>query len=247
MKRNFTLLEMMVIAVIILVLATLALGGYRHVLENARKRVCTTNLRALSSAVEMWALENDFLPATLGQLKQEHLERAYAQVINEGGWLTRASYALIKFDTASEVYAQFLTPENLRRFGVSADIFHCPSDHTPPPGGVSYGINTMLPRRWDDIPPDMIIVGDCDQHTFSGSGFARRHRKGFMLEDSFALVCTNEQNVYDTSQTNISDDGKINSGHGYPEYPDDNDYDYPGDNDYDYPDDDDDDSHQTID
>ena len=142
MRKSFTLVELLVTVVVVIIITTIGLTGYQAAIEQARARVCATNLRALQSAVKMWALENDVIPATLGQLEKRHLERAYAEVIAPGDWLTRAAYWLGEQDSRFSAHAQFLTPANLRRFGANAQIFTCPSDRN---GGISYGITLHLP------------------------------------------------------------------------------------------------------
>ena len=98
-RRDFTLVELVVTAVIILVLATFAAGGYRQLIDNSRSRVDQANLRTLSAAVEVYALENDSFPATLGQLRLKDLRRGYARVIKTAGWRTKLSYFLIHINT----------------------------------------------------------------------------------------------------------------------------------------------------
>ncbi|MBN2483057.1 MAG: hypothetical protein JXD21_02485, partial [Candidatus Omnitrophica bacterium] len=75
------------------------------------------------------------------------------------------------------------------KLGVSADIFVCPSDTTPPPGGVSYGINSGLVGAygktvrgetrvyWADIGDFDVIVADCDSASFEWSPGVERHRR----------------------------------------------------------------------
>jgi competence protein ComGC len=164
MKRSFTLIETIITVVIILIFATFGLVGYRQILDNARQRVDETNQQALARALAIYSLENDRFPATLGELKLEHLKKAYAEVIEKGDWFTKFSYFFVKLNTPPQVYAQFLTPENLAKYGVREEMFHCPAD---PNGLPSYGLNEALAnKRWDDIAEGEILIGDCDAHTF---------------------------------------------------------------------------------
>ena len=183
MKKGFTLVEIIVVAIIVLILATLGLAGYQQLIENARQRVCATNLRALLAATEIYALEEDKVPASLGELKLEYLKKGYAKAINKRDWLTRFSYFFVKLNTSSQAYAQFLTPDNLEKYGVTKDIFHCPSvrisNVTREPVGPSYGLNPNLSAsydKWADIPGGEWIVADCNDFSCSG-GFANRHFK----------------------------------------------------------------------
>ena len=64
------------------------------------------------------------------------------------GWLIKAYTFLIKLDASDQAYAEFLTYENLKEYGVTEKIFHCPADHN---GGASYGINSdMEGESWAD-------------------------------------------------------------------------------------------------
>ena len=51
-KKIFTLLEVMVVTIIVLILAGLGVLSYRQVIENARQRVCTLNLKVLEEALK---------------------------------------------------------------------------------------------------------------------------------------------------------------------------------------------------
>jgi len=155
------------------ILSTLGIATYRQLLDNAYQKVCETNLKTLEAAVEMYALEKDALPASLGDLKPSHVKKAYAKVMRKEGWFTKFSYFLVRLNTPKEAYAQFLTYDNLSKYGPASRVFHCPADTN---GGVSYGINSKLAgKRWGDIPEDTLIVADCDSHTFGN--LAYRHIK----------------------------------------------------------------------
>ncbi|MCD6228268.1 MAG: prepilin-type N-terminal cleavage/methylation domain-containing protein [Candidatus Omnitrophica bacterium] len=167
MKKGYSLMEVIMVVVVGLIIATFTLVGYRQLLENARQRVCSTNLKALGAAVEVYALENDVLPATLGDLKLEHLLKGYAKAIDNRDWFTKFSYFFIKINTPPDVYAQFLTPENLKKYGVTPEIFRCPADTNGPP---SYGINANLAgKKLEDIPEGEVVIADCDHYTFTSS------------------------------------------------------------------------------
>lgn len=176
MGKSFTLMEVVIVVVLIGILSTLGIATYNQVLDNARQKVCQTNLKTLETAVEMYALENDALPASLSDLKPEHLKKAYAKALREGGWPVKFAYFFVRLNTPKEVYAQFLTYDNLHKYGAASQVFHCPADTNGPP---SYGINSNLKgKRWKDISQDTLIVAECDQYTFSSTGeLAHRHIK----------------------------------------------------------------------
>ncbi len=163
-EKGFTLIEMLVVVGILLILSSIAMYLYQRGLAHAKETVCQTNLKALKEAIQFYVSENDALPGTLGELKLEHLEKGYAKAMGNRGWLIKACTLLIKLDVSDHAYAQFLTYENLKKYGVAEKIFHCPADHN---GGASYGINTDLEgQSWADVGDDVIVVADCDNYVF---------------------------------------------------------------------------------
>ena len=148
-KSGYTLVELAVTLGVILILSSIAIHFYFGALAHARGTVCQTNLKALKSAVEEYILENDALPATLGHLKLEHVQKGYARAMDETGWLTQLSLLLLKFDESGNAHAQFLTYENLKGYGARQKIFQCPSDKNGPS---SYGLNgNLADREWSKI------------------------------------------------------------------------------------------------
>jgi len=174
LKKGFTLLELLVVLTVLLVLSSFGMYLYHKSLAYAKDTVCQTNLRALQESIILYAADNDALPGTLGELKLEHLEKGYAKAMKDRGWLIKACTLLIKFDASDHAYAQFLTYDNLKRYGATEKIFHCPGDHN---GGASYGINAELEgKRWSDIHKNAIVVADCDKYVFhSLDELSKRH------------------------------------------------------------------------
>jgi len=131
----------------------------------------------LNTAVELYGQEYGAIPATLGDLKQEHLEKAYAQVMERRSWHTKFSHAVLKMSLSDEAYAEFLTYDNLKKFGAAKASFRCPEDDN---GGTSYGINGNLAGAlWAQVDKDVVVVGDCDSATFtSAAQLKKRHGSG---------------------------------------------------------------------
>lgn len=175
--NGFTLVELVVAVAVLLILATIAFVGYQRLLDRAREAVCTTNVKALSMALESYILDQEAVPATLGGLELRRLERAYAKVMQEADWLTKISHSVVEYSMSREAYATVLTHENLKRYGISDKMLRCPS---APDGAVSYGINRqLLTRKWESVQEDAIIVGDCDGPVFNNEDqLATRHRGG---------------------------------------------------------------------
>jgi type II secretory pathway pseudopilin PulG len=181
-QRGYTLIDLAVTMGIILILSTIGLFFYQSALAYARGTVCQTNVKALKKAIEAYFMENDAFPATLGQLKPRHLETGYAEALKDAKWRTMISQLLIKMDASSHAHAQFLTPENLQKYGGTENIFHCPADDG---GSPSYGINASVKgKKWSEIASDEIIVAESDHYEFTlPDGLARRHRnKAFAVK-----------------------------------------------------------------
>jgi prepilin-type N-terminal cleavage/methylation domain-containing protein len=169
-KNNigYTLVELLTVLTIILVLVTFGVFVYNRAIAYAKGTVCQTNLRALEAAIELYTMETDALPASLGRLQLEYIEKGYARAMGDRGWLKKLSFFLVKLDSSDEVYAQFLTPENLKTYGGSEGVFHCPADRN---GGASYGINgNLIGRQWSKIDKGELIIADSDHYVFTTPG-----------------------------------------------------------------------------
>jgi len=186
-KRVFTLIELVTVVIVIGILSGLGVVGYNQVLENAKAKVCNYNILGLDKAVEIYTLENDAFPASLGQLRKRDLERAYAEVFKGEELQAKMAYWFVKVNIPHQAYAEaFLTPENLGRYGVSKKLFHCPADVN---GGTSYGINEDLSGlAWSDIPEGTPLVADSDTPTFNSATIIYRHKDKLFSSEGEALV-----------------------------------------------------------
>ena len=213
---------MIVVLAVVLILSTIVMFLYQKSLAYAKGTVCQTNLKALHKAIILYSQDNDVLPATLGDLNLEHLEKGYAKVMEDRGWLIKASTYLIKLDASDHAYAQFLTYENLKEYGAGKRIFRCPADRN---GGTSYGINGNIGgKRWTDINEYVIVVADNDNHVFytldelskrhSHMAFASNKRGTLMTveEDQIVPVVNNdpeppaEENTEENTENNFPTD-----------------------------------------
>jgi type II secretory pathway pseudopilin PulG len=176
-EKGFSLIQLMTTLGILLIVASIAGFVYTGILDNARAATCKANLETLNTAVELYGQEYGAIPATLGDLKPKHLEKAYAQVMERRSWYTKFSVALLKISQSDKAYAEFLKYDNLRKFGAAEDSFHCPEDDN---GGTSYGINGNLAGvLWAQVDKDVVVVGDSDSATFTReSDLRKRHGRG---------------------------------------------------------------------
>ena len=179
-KKGFTLLELLVVLTVLLILSSFGMYLYHRSLAYAKDTVCETNLRALQESIILYSAENDALPGTLGQLKLEHLEKGYAKAMEDRGWLIKACTFLIKLDASDHAYAQFLTYDNLKKYGAAKETFHCPADHN---GGASYGMNSEIGgKSLSNVGKDVVVVADCDNYVFNTvDQLSKRHNNNLLL------------------------------------------------------------------
>ena len=229
-KNNigYTLIELLTVLSIILILTTFGIFVYNRTIAYAKGTVCQTNLRALEAAIELYTMETDALPASLGRLKLEHIEKGYARAMGDRGWFKKLSFFLVKLDSSDQVHAQFLTPENLKTYGGSERVFHCPADAN---GGASYGINgKLVGKLWSEIDRDELLIGDSDHYVFTTPDqLSKRHRnKAFAIirrgtlvrvgEDRIVAVADNDQDTptEDNTSDNTQDDTQENTENNFP-------------------------------
>ena len=208
MKKNLTFVEIMTAVVIVSILATVGVPVYRNVLTKAEDKTCITNLKVLQGAISAYGFENGVLPSSLSYLNDRQVRKAWAAVFrNDNPLLIKLAYFIVDLRYCGMAYAQegfalrYLGADGLR-------FITCPADNTPPPGGVSYGLNENLltiPFGFLRSDPDkhgqLVLLGDCDQHSFSSiSGLAFRHRQyAFFAKTQYAFVGTLGGTIYRVS------------------------------------------------
>ncbi len=199
MKKQFTLVEIIIALVIVLILVTTGIIGYQKAMQNTRMMVSSANMMGLLAAVEVYVLENDSLPATLGQLLPEHLEKGYAYAYAETSWLTKLCFKLYELSERSLAWAKaqdndFLDYENLKRYGATQNMFKVPvsSDNE----SYCYAINNNIAgRKWDEISDNCLIIAEAlpgSEKKLTGSGdFATQYSTGILnLGSKFGLGVT---------------------------------------------------------
>ena len=92
-KRAFTVLEIIVICIIIGILAAFGIPYFMNVMEESQASACATSLQALQKAVDVFIQENNVVPASLALLRQEDIDKAFAELMREkGAWRTRLAF-----------------------------------------------------------------------------------------------------------------------------------------------------------
>ncbi|MBU1367779.1 MAG: hypothetical protein KKE55_02425 [Candidatus Omnitrophica bacterium] len=175
MRKNFTLIEIVIVVIILAILVSAAIPIYHNAVESAKERVCVVNQQALLGAVEIYALENDELPADISKLRKEHIEKAWAKVSKQGGWKLKLAYFLVDLD------AKGLACAWVKNYLGDVKHLSCPK---APPGGNSYGLNAnvanMSQEDYANIDSKTIIIADTDGTTFDPAAttpYSYRHEK----------------------------------------------------------------------
>lgn len=179
-RRSFTLMEIMISTVVMGILITLGFPIYQGFIENSKGKVCETNLKALKSAMDIYAMEYDTMPGSLSELPPKYIGRAYARLMSEpDAWKVKLAYFMVEQEKKGFVYAEtFIT--RLTKGNIS--LITCPKDKTPPAeGGVSYGFNAQLAnmssKAYRALASDVALIADSDQATFtSDDNYAYRHQ-----------------------------------------------------------------------
>ena len=168
-KKAFTLIEIIVVIVIIAVLTTLTVPIYFNLIEEANNTACESNQRVLLGALQMYAVDNPVLPASLSQLRDNDLKRAWAKEMSEpGSWKKRLAYAISDFNFKPLAYAD--SSSWLKEYLGLVKGPACPKDDTPPPLNYSYGLNAEFASQSSsklfNADSDSLIIADCDTELF---------------------------------------------------------------------------------
>jgi prepilin-type N-terminal cleavage/methylation domain-containing protein len=169
-KRSFTLLEILFTLIIMGILATIAFPTYQSFVEDAHARVCETNLRALKTALDIYAMDHDTMPAALGALPQEYLNKAYAQVMeHEDAWKTKLAYAILEWNERGLAYAYgpnflyALAKGNIKLI-TCPNAQYLPMDigggFIPHPSYAVLDMINMTTLAYRNLAPNTILIGD---------------------------------------------------------------------------------------
>jgi len=166
-------MEIIIALVIVGILATLGIPAYQNAIEGSRARVCETNLRALKTSLDIYAMDHDTMPGSLGALPQEYINKAYAQVMQRpDAWKTKLANAILDWSERGLAYAypNFLFILAQRNIG----MITCPGAEYRPREGTgldeilspSYGLNPVLKlmnsTTYRKLPARTILISDCD-------------------------------------------------------------------------------------
>ncbi len=216
-KKAFSLMEIIVVLVVVGILATVSMPAYQNFVEESKNKVCDTNLKALQTALEIYAIENEVLPASLSQLQGKYIREAFHRVLNQrGAWKIELAYLVIGWREYGIAHAEFLKDEIAKG---NVGLITCPKDQTnPASGGTSYGLNAALAEislgDYKTIPADAVLIADCDSPVFNGMGdLSKRHFQYQVLNKiDYAQVVTKKCETYNSKRARFGRGNMRKSG-----------------------------------
>lgn len=118
-RRAFTLIELLTVIAIIAVLAGLTLTGMGKIRSSARNTKCTSNLRQLGAAFQLYAADHrGVYPALRGNSTGMNPNPS------GGNWMREISPYVFRDVNAS---GQVASTADIKKAGESTNIIHCPS------------------------------------------------------------------------------------------------------------------------
>lgn len=127
-RAGFSMMEIMIAAVVLVILCSVAVAGYQGYRDRAAMLVDETNQKVLAAAIKLYAYDNNALPASLSELRPRHLERAFAQVTE--GKRPYNFFAYLKERVGMPVAEAQVLPA--RYYNNNPAVLACPLDSNPP-------------------------------------------------------------------------------------------------------------------
>lgn len=176
-KKNFTLVELSIVIILLGILATVAIPGFLNLAERARADTCFLNLETLLGAIETFAIENNVLPATLGKLPNEYIERSWARVQEQNNsWRINFIYFIKNLRKGNLAFAQ-----NIPEYLAEAIALRCPSDDNPatPSYRLAPGVKGITFAQYRSLSAATIIVEEtAARHKNYRIGSVSNYRQG---------------------------------------------------------------------
>lgn len=117
MKKNFTLIEIMVAIAIVALLATLTITNVLRTRINSNETLAISNLRTIYAAVQQYYMSNNSYPDSLIQLATPNANPGYIDAVLASG--SRAGYDFEYIpDNAEEAFSVTASPKNVGKTGV---------------------------------------------------------------------------------------------------------------------------------
>ena len=191
-RAGFSMMELMIATVVLLILASVSMAGYQGYRDRAAMLVDETNQKVLAAAVKLYAYDNSALPASLSQLEPQHLERAFAMVTE--GKRPHTVFAYLKEWVGMGVAEAAAAANSLppRYYNNNPRLLVCPMDSA----SSSYNIV----QSWRGKSLKEFLAADGSQSLIEEDRSRPRHRGG----TSIIVTTINGEHRTET----------ISSGHG---------------------------------
>jgi type II secretory pathway pseudopilin PulG len=209
-KQAFTLMGIIVVVIVIGILATVTIPIYQNAIEDAKAKACQTNLEALLVALDIYAMEQDKIPATLSELPWEYIQRAYVKILQKKDvWKIKLAYFILEWQKRDFAYAEHFI-NRLAKGDIK--LITCLADTTPPAeGGISYGLNSTLAnmssQEYQALSADTFLIGDCESATFTSSDDLSKRHKHFFAED-YAQAIDKDAETFECTKGKCKGKGK---------------------------------------
>jgi len=140
-RRAFSIMEMLFTLIIMGIITTIAIPTYQSFIETSDARVCETNLRALKTALDIYAMDHDTMPGALGAIPQEYIDKAYAQVMQRpDAWKTKLAYSILEWNERGLAYAAEIPNFLYALAKGNIRLITCPKAPNPPQLGPNNSI-----------------------------------------------------------------------------------------------------------
>lgn len=159
MKHGFTIIELLVVAVIIAILISFLLPAVHRARESAKDGACKHNLKNIHSAIAIYALNNDDLLPPKYELKKITLSQ---KDISEGKRLNTVEEGI---QTVLSRYAQpglFRCPADRGSYGNAVPVWKRRGDSYEVKGGKwnMYGVSLEETEFWSKLSKNAEIASD---------------------------------------------------------------------------------------
>jgi type II secretory pathway pseudopilin PulG len=193
--RGVTIVELIVVFVVIGTILTIGFPAYQNMIDSADAKACAANQQAIKYSLDALKLEGAVIPATLSELPEDVVRKAFARLYREpGGWQLKLSKFISGIRHQGIAYAQINkgTPGGLR----------CPRAAS---GEISYGINSLIAGQsvdvYRELGDEITVIADCSAATFTGDNdpaiSARHVRYNFLVPVPYAIRVIKEDKVID--------------------------------------------------
>jgi hypothetical protein len=187
----------------------MGMPAYRNFVEESKAKVCDTNLKALQTALEIYALENETFPSGFSQLQGKYIREAFNKIMSRpGAWKINLAYSVTGWREYGIAHAAFLKDELAKG---NIGLITCPKDAVnPSSGGISYGLSSALTEitlsDYKNIPDNAVLIADCDDAVFSGVGaMSRRHiLYNILNKEAYAQMVTKNGKTYRSKDVSLS-------------------------------------------